>query len=296
MRRSSICLVVLLVLSSFAIAQHHEAPSAPAPSPAPVATPSVPAPPPSSPPPPAPTAPSPSAPTASAAHIAPTPSIPESHITTQAQNPTPRAEPASRASQPETGRVTSAPKITGDEKISSAPRIGEADKDRVAKPGEPDLRHRVCEGAACKENPQKPEPSEADLRHRICPDGHCECPPGKTAGKTGCVTSQPSDQCSPGQVWNGASCAESTQCPAGQIRNGASCLADCSAVNGMTANLILQLRSLHQDRDAACGQDPSGNVCVQVDGRYRNALGEYENAWASAPTNCRGLLPVPQSI
>jgi len=309
MRRSSICLVVLL-LSSFTIAQHHEAgsaPSAPAPSSAPVAAPSIPAPsipspPPSSPSPPA--APSYSAPSVSAVHSVPTPSTAESHMAPSATPVTSnagsadRVAPTPRVSEPEAGRVTAAPKISGDEKISSAPRIGEntAGKDRDAKRSEPDLRHRVCEGAECKVHPPSPEPTETNLRHRVCPDGHCECPPGQTAGKAGCVVSQPSDQCLPGQAWNGASCAALTACPAGQVRIGASCEADCASVNGMTANLIMELRSARRQRDEACQQDPSSASCQQLDGHYHVTLSEYQNAWAGAPVNCRATLPVPDSL
>ena len=309
MRRSSICLV-LLFLSSFTIAQHHDAGStpaaAPAPSPAPAVTHSMPAPMPSPSPAPSPSS-SMNSPSPSPAHSSPPAStFSESHagasgtpVTHQSAAP-PAASSATVSSGvriAEAEHVASAPKVSGEEKISGTPRIGEnpPEKDHVAKPAEPDLRHKVCEG--CKDVPKKIEPAESDLRQRVCPNGPCACPTGQTAAKGGCVASpEASTQCLPGQTWNGANCTASTVCPAGEIWNGASCQANCANTNGLAANLIIELRSLHRDRDSACRQDPSSTLCQQLDGRYRNALGEYNNVWAGAPTSCRGLLPVPETI
>ncbi|MFZ0808711.1 MAG: hypothetical protein WAN03_21125 [Candidatus Sulfotelmatobacter sp.] len=203
-----------------------------------------------------------------------------------------QVSPAGRVSESASNRVTPAEKVSGDERISGAPRIGERgpEKDPNAKP-ESDLRHRVCEGADCKDNPKKKAPEEADLRHHVCPNGHCECPPGQTAGKTGCVVSQPPDQCLPGEA-----CSAGTACPAGQARVGGSCQSDCSATMGITSNLTVELRGARRQRDEACQQDPAGNVCQQLDGHYHAALSEYQNAWAGAPVNCRATLPAPDSL
>jgi len=305
MRRSSICLVVLL-LSSFAIAQHHEAGSAPAPSPTPSPAPAA-SPSPSPVPAPSASSSSASASSASAVHSSPpTPSFTESHpapsvSSTTHQNSTPPAASSDRVSAnarvADAEHVSSTPKVSGEEKISGAARIGEhpPDKDHIEKPAEPDLRHRVCEG--CKDIPKKIEPVESDLRQRVCPNGPCVCPTGQTASKGGCVASpEASNQCSPGQAWNGANCVVSTQCPGGEIWNGSSCQANCASVSGLSANLIIQLRSAHRERDEACRQDPSSTACQQTDGRYHSTLGEYENIWAGAPSSCRVLLPVPETI
>ncbi len=290
MRRSSICLVVLFFLSSLSIAQHTSS--------APAAAPSTPAP---------PAHVEASAPAAAAVHSAPPPSVSESH----AVSATPAASPsasvpaartnqissAERVSDSATSRVTPAEKVSSGDKITSAPRIGEPapEKDPNAK-SESDLRHRVCEGADCKNNPKRTAPEEADLRHRVCPNGHCECPPGETAGKTGCVVSQPAGQCLPGDASNGANCTASTSCPAGQVRSGGSCQSDCSTTIGITGNLIVELRSARRQKDEACQQDPAGSVCQQADGHYHVALSEYQGAWASAPATCRTTLPVPDSL
>lgn len=256
MRLSSLSVAAVLLLSSIAFAQHHDAgsaPSAPPPSPPPAAAPSpAPAPPP--PPPPAPSpAPSYSPPAPSVSHSAPSPapSIPESHVA-PAPSPSPgpspapgagfgaaRSEsnsdkPAPVARTPEPDRVGPAENISGENRVEAVPRVGEhlPEKDRTEKPAEPDLRRRACEGSECKDTVAKPAPPESDLRRKTCIKGICGCPAGQTAAKGGCVTtvvSNPETQCQPGTVWNGSACTDTspaspTACPAGKVWNGGVCV------------------------------------------------------------------------
>ena len=335
MRLSSLSIAAVLLFSSIAFAQHHEggsAPSAPPPSPPPAAAPS-----PAPPPPPPPPAPSPapsfsnSAPSvshSSAPSSVPAPSIPERHA---APTPSPSSGPVSGtvksdsnpeptapvAHTPEAERVIPAEKISGEDKIVSAPRVGEhpPEKDRETKPEDSVLRRRVCEGEACKEPVAKPGPPESDLRRRICVNGSCGCPAGQTASKNGCVTtgSTPETHCQPGTVWNGTACATNAcqsgmvwngttcvpngQCVAGEIWNGSRCSANCSIAFTESQHLIVELRSLRQKRDEACQQDPGGPPCLELSGSYSTTKGEYLNLWTAAPSECRvTVLPDPGTL
>jgi hypothetical protein len=181
-------------------------------------------------------------------------------------------------------RVIPDNKITAEDKIAPAARIGETspEKERVAKPGDPDLRRRICEGSACKEPAPKPEPPESDLRHRICPGGVCRCPAGETAGKTGCTPAAQNQQ--------------AFQCPAGSWWNGGACIAsprECASFTGRAELLLNELRSLDAEVRNACSNDPSSTECRDAKIRRDEALQRYRMLQNEASQECRGLLPEP---
>jgi hypothetical protein len=319
MRLSSLSLAAVLLFSSIAFAQHHEAgsaPSAPPPSPPPAAAPSpAPAPPP--PPPPAPSpAPSFSPPAPSVSHSAPSPapapSIPESHVAptpSPALGPSPAPGAASGAARsgpssdktpiahtPEPGRVVPAQKISGEDRVEAAPRIGEhpQEKDRLAKPADPDLRRRACEGEACKEPVAKPVPPESDLRRRICVNGSCGCPAGQTASKNGCVTtvvSTPETPCQPGMAWNGAACAPNgSGCRAGQTWNGVSCQQDCATFEARAAAIKHSVWVARTQRDEACKNGSTTADCSSAQGSYDFEVGRYRTLQNEAAPECSAML------
>lgn len=332
MRLSGLLLPAVLLLSSIAVAQHQSssAPSAPPPSPPPSA---APAPAPTPAPPPPPPSPPPSAP-APSVHIsapsAPTPvSVPESHM---APSPAPAPSPspshilvstptevngsstAPVVHSPESDARHSIPdqKITGENRIVSAPRIGENPPEKP-KPPESDLRHRICPGGSCKEPEPKPVPPESDLRKRICTDGPCTCPPGETKTKGGCVSNAPVQQCQGGEVWNGTACVFSG-CPAGQAWNGSSCMqqcsagqywngaacsptsAECASIEGRASLLIAELRTLAAQVHQACSDDPMGNECSSRKQSQEEALQRYRMIFDGAMPSCRAALPDPASL
>jgi hypothetical protein len=277
-----------------------------------------------------------SAPSAPAAHASTTSSAPShatSHVSSAPKAASPAASPhvsAPKAQQPSSGvgsqvpapepapeAVIAEPRISGEERITSAPRIGEdpPKKDSDEKPSEPDLR-RYCQAGRCEEPAPKPQPPpkrdptpkpdqpESDFR-RICPGGHCPCPPGQSAGKAGCgatVVASPETRCARGLVWNGHACAEAgSACLPGQIGNGQvgqvrSCSPDCSLARSRSETAISGLRSARQQRDEACRQDSSGALCTQMEGHYQIARSEYENLLGGVAAECRAALPDPDSL
>jgi hypothetical protein len=279
MKLSSLSLAVVLLISSSALAQHHDgsAPSTPPPPPVSVA-PANPAQPPA--PNPAPS-PAPSAPSEPHNNIsnAPPPSVPET-----------RAAPAAQPARIEAERVTPSPKLSGEEKIAPAPRIGENEVNKNdAKRADPEFRRHICESGPCPQ-PLKSAPAEADLRRR-------PCPPGQTMGKGGCVANtNPESSCTPGMTWNGGACIADNACPAGQVRMGASCQSDCSGLNARAQSLIPQVRSARQQRDEACQQGQSSPLCQEAEGRYATITGEYRTSLGGAPAECLASLPLPETI
>jgi len=302
---SGISLAAVLLFSSTVFAQHHEA-SAPS-SPPPSAAPS-PAPAPVSSPAPAPAL-APGVPASvSVSHSEASAPVsartPESHIEsggsaasrmssstfTQSGSGSIKAGPTSDAE-----RVSPVNKISNDGKLAPTPRIGESspDKERVAKPGEPDLRRRICIGNDCKETVLKANPPESDLRHRICPGGVCHCPPGETAGKGGCVATPVVNQptypeqnqyqyqyrCTSGQWWDGASCRWP---PIG-----------CANITSRAELLLDELRTLASQVRDACANSSTSAECDNVTMRRDEALQRYRMLQNEATPDCRAQLPEP---
>lgn len=341
MRLSGLSLAAVLIFSSIVFAQHSgtsSTPSAPAASPAPAAAPS-----PSHSSSPSSTPSSSSSSSSSSSHSsmssapasvhenhsAPSSGATFSHTPNSAASETHSAPSASRVRQPDTERVTPDQRVSGESRIVGAPRIGEhpVEKPEEPKPAEPDLRHRVCEGAECKE-PAKVEPPQPDLRHRVCVTGNCGCPPGQTAGKGGCVTPPPptppagvndtrATGCETGTVWNGTACASAPgNCPVGLVWNGVSCApyrqcragetwdgtrcvstpAECAGYEGRAAPLVMELRNLRAEVQQACGANPSGQACIDLRQDQQNAHARYLGLWSEAPSACRTTLPDPGSL
>jgi hypothetical protein len=317
MRLSSLSVTAVLLFSSIAFAQHHDTTSAPAPSSAPAPAPSpatsaapTPAP---SPPSPSPAGPSPAATEShvSAPSSAPA-SLPESHSApgVSFSNPTStsvsnnlnseRSTPVPHASESDS-RIIPERKISAEDKIVSAPRVGEesAAKESAAKPAESDLRRRICDGEPCK-GPAAKTPAESDLR-RPCLKEPCTCSPGQTLTKGGCVTTvvNNSGQCQTGQVWNGGSCLTPVQCPANAYWNGANCTtngAACATINGRAAMDINELRGLKGRTREACSEDPSGQECSNLTQELNGATLRYRMLLNEASPTCRTTLPDPDSL
>jgi hypothetical protein len=320
MRLSSLCLAAVLLFSSVVFAQHHESstPSSPpptvAPSPAPSPTPtSAPSAPPSISTNSAPSSSSsvttshssaPSFPpsvSSPVSHVAPSTGPTTSHVTdSNIGRPAPVAHPPDSGS----GRVIPAQKLTAEDKIAPAARVREnpPEKEREAKPAEPDLRHRICESGACKEPATKPAPPESDLRRHICLNGTCGCPAGQTASKTGCVSTavtSPTNQCQPGEYWSGGACLPSSQCRAGEYWNGLNCTAasaNCVTFIGRGAMLASELRSLKAQIQSACSQSPPAQECNDLKLRQMGAVQRYQMLMSEAGPTCWAALPDALSL
>jgi hypothetical protein len=309
MRLSSLSIAAVLLFSSIAFAQHHDTPSAPAPSPAPSAAP-APTPPPSA---PSPAAASPSH-AATESHVsAPAASIPENHsapsvslsnhTSTSVSNNlnSERATPVPHAAESDS-RIVPERKISGEDKIVSAPRVGEesADKESATKPAESNLRRRICDDGPCKEPAPKRTPAESDLR-RPCLKEPCTCSSGQTLTKGGCVTTvvNNSGQCQAGQVWNGGSCLAPVHCPANDYWNGVNCTpngAECATINSRASVDINELRGLKGRTQQACSQDPSGQECSDLTQELSGATLRYRMLLNEASPTCRTTLPDPDSL
>lgn len=344
MRLSVLALAAVLLIPTIVLAQHTaSAPSAPPPSPPPSAAPSTPPPPPPAPPPPSPppappapsAAPSVSAPHISAPSIPSPPSVPESHVapapisssshasgSSAAEFNSGRPAPTTHAPDSDAQRIAPDQKISGENRIVAAPRIGEKPPEKEGEPKkhEPDWRRPICDKGDCKEPTPKPEPPKSELRRIICVNGLCPCPPGETATKGGCAAPvvNPTTPCEPGsvtngvdctgastscpagQVWNGTSCTLYTQCPAGEVWNGASCVAptsECLSYETGATPMIAELRNLRSDVQQACGQNPSGQKCMDLKQEQQQAFGRYNLLWNEAPVSCRAtFLPDPGSL
>ena len=324
MRLASLFLAAVLLIPSIVLAQHHEtgsAPSTPPPSPAHSAAPSSRF----SPPAPAPSRAPSSQPSSPASHSV----APSAHSPVRDSGPTSsgvnseRTAPAPPASQPVTPRIIPDEKISGESRITPAPKIGEETPEREpeAKKDEPEWKHRTCENGPCKEPIPKPEPPVSELKRGlpipVCAKGPCPCPPGQTAGKGGCVpvTTPPvSETCPAGQVWNGGSCVLANQCPlgqswngatcvpnsarcsAGQVWNGTTCRSDCNLTTSGLAGITERLRMARHQRDDACRQDPSGTECRQAQASYDLAVSEYRAQTAGIPAECSGTVLDPSAI
>jgi hypothetical protein len=210
-----------------------------------------------------------------------------------------------RSTNSDAGRVIPNEKLSGEERIVGAPRIGEsaAGKEKDGKTSESDLRRRACPDGDCKEPEAKPV--EADLRRRVCKDGPCvECPPGKSAGKNGgCVTTtaevQPASDCQPNETWNGSTCAPISQCQPGEFLNGSRCAARldaCTSINARAAALGDEVRGARTQMQSECLGNPSGQQCDDLKQSYDGAVSRYRILLSEAPPACRTLLPDPLAL
>lgn len=322
MRLSSLSILVVLLFSSLTFAQHHNAGGAPSTPPPPSPSPSR-----SEPPSPAP-APSPSpsfapssapsvstthasAPSSPAAEKAPeshgAPSVNSSGATvsnsTRTESNSPKSDTA-HFTEGNTERVIPDQRISGENRITGTPRIGQnpPEKEGNVKPAEPDLRHRICEGGPCKEPSPKPVAPESDLRKRICINGPCTCPPGQTVTKGGCVVTvlnnapEVHDQCQSGQYWNGAACQLSERCQPGLYWNGAACVlsaAECAGLNARASGIITELHALRARLEQACRPSPPSQECDAIKLERAGTRQRYQMMLTEGPARCATALPDP---
>jgi len=294
-------LAAVLLFSSTVFAQHHEAsaPSSLPPSPAPSAAPSpAPAPVPS---------PAPAPATAPSAPASVSFSHSETSAPVSARAPESHAESGGSAGNHESGsaltqsisggatptstaeRVIPANKIRNDDRLAPTPRIGESasEKERNPKPGEPDLRRRICVGNDCKEPVLKANPPQSDLRHRICPGGVCQCPPGQTASKGSCVSNSTGNQ---------SAYQNQYQCAAGQWWNGTTCTSPaigCVNITSRAELLLNELRSLAMQVRDSCTNNSTSAECDDVTMRHDKAVQRYRMLQNEATPDCRTQLPEP---
>ena len=308
MRLSSLSFPAVLLLSSLVFAQHSgSAPAAPSPSPAPGV--------------------SSSAPSVGVSHTsAPsTPAnanLPESRVSPSSGSTVSRglissptesrsgltATTSTHEPRSDPGRLIPDPKVPGESKIVSAPRIGQdsPDKGPEMKPGPPELRRRICDNGLCKdkENEWKAKPPGSDLRRRVCLNGPCSCPPGQTASKGGCAVNppvvEPLVQCQAGEFANGTMCTPSNiNCPPVEVWDGVRCVAaanECASIDGRAAILVSELRALKAQVQDVCGQNPSGQDCEDLTLRQREALQRYQMLLIEAGPTCQATLEAPGSL
>lgn len=301
MRLSGLSLAAVLLLSSLAFAQHQTA---------------APPPPPPPPPPAAVPAPeshisAPSAPSTPAPASAPATHVDTGHFDNSStpSNPAP-ASSMPAAHTPEPDRVAPDQKIVGDEKIESAPRVGEdehsdirtkdtPEKEKEAR-AEPDLRRHICGDKPCQSPEPKPVEPDKERKRRPCEKQPCPCPPGEKASGGGCVATvvENNGQCQPGQVWSVGSCIART-CPHNETWDGTRCVASpdqCLALEGAAARLISQLRALKTRMQEVCAQDPSSQDCADLTQEHDRLREQYRALWNQASPFCRGRLPDPDTL
>jgi len=310
---------LILLASTFVLAQHHDSGSAPAPAPAPSPSHSS-----------APTSPAPSpAPSFSSGatsspnsvhNSAPTaasspPVVAPSHTTAPAGTPgfagsntkVPEMSAGkSPAHAPEpTSRIVPGEKVSGESRVSPQ-KIGEnpPEKERDGK-ADPELRRRICLQGPCETATKPAAPPDSDLRHRICLSGHCNCGAGQVMGKNGCVAGQQTvvqqehTPCQPGQSWNGFSCSETLSCPASQHWDGTRCVpygGQCANIDARAETMISELRALKARVTETCGQTPSGDECMASKEQLAGARQRYEMLLTEASAECRTMLPDPSSF
>jgi len=108
-----------------------------------------------------------------------------------------------------------------------------------------------------------------------------------------------SDQCQPGEYWNGAGCAFSAhQCPPTEYWNGAFCVSstECASISARGASLANELRGIKGQMHTACSNDPSGQECIDLTQNYNGATQRYRMLMNEAPVNCRAMLADPLSL
>ena len=298
MRLSSLSGLAVLLLSSFVLAQHHDAggapsappPSAPshvsspapAPTPAPTLTPNA-APAPSSTHSSAPSS-APSSPASirtPESHVAPSPT--SSGVSNSATRDVNSANP--EAPKRDIDRVIPDRKISGENRIVGAPRIGENPPENTGerKPTESDLRKHICIDGPCKEPAPRPVTPESDLRKHICLNGPCTCPAGQAATKNGCVANivnnvpEVPNACQPGFYWSGFNCVASA--------------AECASINARASSLIAELHGLRARLDQACGTNPPAQDCDATKLERAGTRQRYEMLLTEGPSRCAALPP-----
>jgi hypothetical protein len=193
----------------------------------------------------------------------------------------------------------------GEEKIESAPRVGEdtnadlrtkdtPEKEKEAK-ADPDLRRHICGDKPC----QSPEPKPVEPeKPRPCVKEPCKCPPGEQWSKGGCVaTVVENGQCPAGQVGSAGACIIRT-CPPNEVWDGTRCVAqdDCFAIERTANRLIIQLRGMRTKMQEVCAQGPSSDDCMDVTRQHDILREQYRALLNQGSPLCRGKLPDPDTL
>jgi hypothetical protein len=151
-------------------------------------------------------------------------------------------------------------------------------------------------------HPFKPKPVRtADFkRSPPCRKEPCACPPGESRnGKGVCAGTVVSNLCEPGQYWNGGACAGTLACQPGNFWNGTTCVQEadrCATYSSRAALLASGLRSIKDEMDRACTQDPNGQQCRELTLQHEGELLRYRMLLNEAPVSCRVMLPDPLSL
>jgi hypothetical protein len=229
-------------------------------------------------------------------HVSNAPASESSASHSAAHPPTPRtSETTSERITPEPkivreekigGEKISEEKIGGEEKIVTAPRIGEKplENDKEERTGGSDLRRPACKDGTCKEGLPK-QPAESDLRRPVCNGKPCACPPGEAPGKNGGCVAAPinnSGACAADEYWNGTSCVAR--------------LAECASVGAQASALANQVRAAKAQMQNVCSAEPSGQDCSDFRQNYDGAVERYRVLQNAAPTNCRTMLLDPLAL
>lgn len=292
------CLVLssILLASTISLAQHHSGGGGSAPSsPSSSSSPSFP----SSPSPSMSSGSSSSSSSSAGSHSSPAPSTPSSA-------PSPSHAPSSPVpsvnNSPASHPIARDPDVDAKHIVIEPKNPVEPVKD--VKTAEPDLRHRICEGANCPEKePRQAEhpPVDSELRHRICLNGKCqECSAADAkAGKCGGTAFNPNEQqnCSVNESWNGSTCI--SRCSSGMTWNGFSCsnLNECASVNGRSAALADEIRMAKERMKRECTASPSSSECESAKIAYGDAVERYRLLRdGTTSALCRGELLDPLTI
>jgi hypothetical protein len=328
MRFSSVVVALSLLFSSAVFAQHSSTSSAPSSPPAAAPSSPPPAPAPSPSPTFSPSSSSSSSSSGSSFHTAASSpsqtSVPSggssfggssvsSHVSS-APSSTSESSVSRSTAQPSTSgtsgttseRIRPESKISGEEKIVPASRIGEKpvvkESHQEERSAESDLRRPVCKDGPCEKIPPK-KPLESDLRRPVCQGKVCACPPGEAAGKNGqCVAAPPngSDACPAGQSWNGGACIASVmQCPPAEYWNGTACvtrLAECATIDAQGAALANEVRAAKAQMQSACSENPSGQECGDFKQNYEVTVERYRILVGGASASCRAMLLDPLAL
>ena len=151
-------------------------------------------------------------------------------------------------------------------------------------------------------HPFKPKPVRTVefKRPPPCRKEPCACPPGESRnGKGVCVAAVVSNLCEPGQYWNGGACAGTLACQPGNFWNGTTCVQEadrCATYSSRAALLASGLRSIKDEMDRACTQDPNGQQCRELTLQHDGELLRYRMLLNEAPVSCRVMLPDPLSL
>jgi len=89
-------------------------------------------------------------------------------------------------------------------------------------------------------------------------------------------------QCQPGEMWNGAMCQTD--------------MAQCATFSSRGELLTTEARGIRPEMEAACRKDPFGQECRELQQRHEGAVLRYRMLLNEAPAACRTTLADPISL